>query len=236
MTEQQPFQVVRRYTGFDLRRYPSHAVAQVTVTSSFDRAGSIAFRSLFGYITGQNRSRSSVAMTAPVVQSAAPSHKVASEKVAMTAPVLQQPNDDGDHVVAFVLPAALTVDTAPIPTNPDVELRTVPGSLTAAKAYSGRWSRSSYQRQCSELLDAVATEGLRPIGAPRFARYDPPFKPWFLRHNEVLVDTQEIDTQEIDTEEIDTEEIDTEEIDTEEIDTEEVGTGEVVREESSTSN
>ncbi len=189
MTEQQPFEVVRRYPGFDLRRYPAHLVAQVTVTSSFDRAGNIAFRSLFGYITGQNRSRSSVAMTAPVVQSVA-----GSEKVAMTAPVVQRAKGDGDYVIAFVLPAAMTADTAPAPTNPDVEICTIPTSLTAAKEYGGRWSQASYERHCAELLDAVATAGLRPVGAPRFARFDPPFKPWFLRRNEVLVDVEEAST------------------------------------------
>ena len=31
MTEEQPFEVVRRYDGFALRRYPSHVVAEVTV-------------------------------------------------------------------------------------------------------------------------------------------------------------------------------------------------------------
>ncbi|HEX9230079.1 MAG TPA: heme-binding protein, partial [Arthrobacter sp.] len=29
------------------------------------------------------------------------------------------------------------------------------------------------------------------VGPPRFARFDPPFKPWFLRRNEVLQDVQE---------------------------------------------
>jgi hypothetical protein len=189
MTEQQPFEVVRRYPGFELRRYPAHVVAQMTVTSSFDRAGNIAFRSLFGYITGQNRSQSSIAMTAPVVQSVA-----TSEKVAMTAPVVQRATGDGEYVIAFVLPAAMTADTAPIPTNPDVEICTIPTSLAAAKEYSGRWSQSSYQRHCADLLDAIAAAGLRPVGAPRFARFDPPFKPWFLRRNEVLVDVQETST------------------------------------------
>ena len=202
MTEQQPFELVRHCPGFDLRQYPAHAVAQVTVSSSFDRAGNLAFGKLFGYITGQNRSQSSVAMTAPVVQSTPASEKDESQKVAMTAPVVQRTAENGDYVIAFVLPAAMTADTAPVPTNPDVTIRTVPASLAAAKAYSGRWSQSSYERHCSELLDAVAAAGLRPIGTPRFARYDPPFKPWFLRRNEVLVDLQEVDTQEIDTQEV----------------------------------
>jgi hypothetical protein len=189
MTEQQPFEVVRRYPGFDLRRYPAHVVAQMTVTSSFDRAGNAAFRSLFGYITGQNRSRSSIAMTAPVVQSVAQ-----SEKIAMTAPVVQRDRGNGCYVIAFVLPAAMTADTAPEPTNPDVEICSTPASLTAAKEFSGRWSQSSYERQRAELLGDVAAAGLRTVGSPRFARFDPPFKPWFLRRNEVLVDVQEVST------------------------------------------
>ena len=55
MTEEQPFEVVRRYDGFALRRYPSHVVAEVTVELPFEEAGNTAFRYLFGYITGQNR-------------------------------------------------------------------------------------------------------------------------------------------------------------------------------------
>jgi hypothetical protein len=34
---------------------------------------------------------------------------------------------------------------------------------------------------------------LTPIGVPRFARFDPPYTPWFLRRNEVLVDIVEND-------------------------------------------
>lgn len=83
MTEEQPFEVVRSYDGFELRRYPSHVVAEVNVEQSFEKAGNTAFRYLFNYISGENRSRTEVAMTAPVVQSDG-----ASQKVAMTAPVV----------------------------------------------------------------------------------------------------------------------------------------------------
>ena len=29
--------------------------------------------------------------------------------------------------------------------------------------------------------------GTSRVGAPRFARFDPPWRPWFLRHNEVVL-------------------------------------------------
>ncbi|MDN5804214.1 MAG: heme-binding protein, partial [Microlunatus sp.] len=133
MTEQQPYEVVQSYPTFELRNYPQHVVAEVSVHGSFTDAGNRAFRSLFGYITGQNESAQSVAMTAPVVQETA-----RSEKVAMTAPVVQTETASGDYVIAFVLPASLTVETAPVPTNPQVRVREVPARLAAAVRYSGR--------------------------------------------------------------------------------------------------
>ena len=186
VTEEQPYQVLRRYGEFELRRYPSHLVAEVTLRSSFQRAGNIAFGSLFGYLNGQNRAGRSVAMTAPVVQSAG-----GAENEAMTAPVAQRGTEEGGYTVAFVLPASMTAETAPEPTDPEVTIRTVPPTLAAAAGYSGRWSQASYERHCTRLLEAIEAEGLRAVGTPRFARFDPPFKPWFLRRNEVVVDVAE---------------------------------------------
>jgi len=121
VTEQQRYEVVERYSEFELRRYPSHVVAEVRVRGSFESAGTRAFRALFGYISGQNESARSVAMTAPVVQEAA-----GSERIAMTAPVVQTRTAEGEYLIAFVLPATLTAETAPVPTNPEVRIRAVP--------------------------------------------------------------------------------------------------------------
>ena len=184
MTEQQPYDVVRTTHDFELRRYPEHVVAETVVTGvSCEDAGSRAFRYLFGYITGENTARQSIEMTAPVVQST-------SERIAMTAPVVQEKQDDG-FVVAFVLPAAMTEATAPVPARREVALRTVPERLVAVSRFSGRWTRASWESHREELLAAVAAEGLTTAGEPRFARFDPPYTPWFLRRNEVLVDVVE---------------------------------------------
>jgi len=183
VTEQQPYEVIEQRDGFELRRYPPHLVAEVELDGSFEDAGNGAFRRLFAYITGQNEAQRSVAMTAPVVQ-----EPTIREKVAMTAPVVQTEGAGGGYVVAFVLPASMTLETAPVPTNPDVRLRAVPERVAAAMAYSGRWTRSAYERRLAELQDAVLAAGFVPVGPPRFARFDPPFKPWFLRRNEVVQD------------------------------------------------
>ncbi|MET4589752.1 heme-binding protein [Arthrobacter sp. 754] len=191
MTEQQPYELVRSYPHFELRRYPAHVVAEVHVNATFDRAGNAAFRHLFNYISGSNTARQKLAMTAPVVQEAAQ-----SRKLAMTAPVIQSgplAGSDGpaDFVVAFVLPAGLTAETAPAPINPDVKIRDVPGSLAAAVRFSGTGSEKAFARHNTGLQVALTLAGLTAVGPPRFARFDPPFKPWFLRHNEVVQDVQE---------------------------------------------
>lgn len=191
MTEQQPYDVLKDYDDFQLRRYPAHLLAEVTTEGSFEDAGTRAFRSLFAYISGDNRSRRKVAMTAPVVQADA------SAKISMTAPVVQQVSpavrgSTGSEVyrVAFVLPADLTADTAPQPTDPRVRLRTVPERLVAAIRFRGAWSESNFTRHRDRLTAALIAAELTATGTPRFARFDPPFMPAFLRHNEILLDLE----------------------------------------------
>ena len=192
MTEQQAYEVVEQYPTFELRRYPVYAVAEVHVAGSFEEAGNRAFRALFRYISGENRSSGSIAMTAPVIQ-----ERTGPEKVAMTAPVVQTPTEEGeegDFAVAFVLPATVTAATAPVPTDPQVRIREVPERLAAAVRYSGRWRESSYRHHLTTLEAGLAAAGLLPVGAPRFARFNPPFTPWFLRRNEVVQDVRWPDT------------------------------------------
>lgn len=183
MTEEQPYEVVERYEGFELRRYPAHLVAEVRVRGPMAGAGNRAFRALFGYISGKNTTQESIAMTAPVLQQADE-----GDKIAMTAPVVQTESTEGEQVVAFVLPSSMNEDTAPVPSDPEVTLRTVPERQSAAIRYTGRWSESGYRRHLVQLEAALSAAGLRPVGPPRWARFDPPFKPWFLRRNEVLQD------------------------------------------------
>ena len=181
MTERQGYDVLTRFPGFELRRYPEHLVAEVEVDSSFSDAGNQAFGLLVAFISGRNSTRGKVAMTAPVLQ------EQASTRIAMTSPVIQEGGGQpGRQVVAFVMPAEFTVDTLPTPSDPRIRVREVPAQLAAARAFTGRWSEQIYQEQLAQLHGAVSQAGLEMTGQPRFARFDPPWTPWFLRHNEVV--------------------------------------------------
>ena len=184
MTQRQHFEVLQQFPGFELRHYPTHVVAEVEVDSSFTEAGNRAFGVLAAFISGRNSARGKVAMTAPVIQ------EQASSRITMTSPVIQGSGDGpGRHVVAFVMPAEFTLETLPKPSDPRVQIRQVPSEVAAAKAFSGRWSEGIYQEHLAELRDAVQHAGLAIKGPPRFARFDPPWTPWFLRHNEVVLPT-----------------------------------------------
>lgn len=165
MTQQQPYEVLERYPGFELRRYPEHLVAETDVTGPFGVAGNLAFPRLARYIGGHNRTSRKVAMTAPVVQ--------------------EQDPRSGVFVVGFVMPTDLA--DAPAPLDSSVRTRRVPAQTAAALTFSGRWTRSAYDARTEELLGLLAREGLTVTGRPRYARFDPPWTPWFLRRNEVVI-------------------------------------------------
>jgi effector-binding domain-containing protein len=165
MTDQQHYDVLAQYPGFELRRYPEHVVAETRVKGSFESVGNKAFMRLVRYISGRNRESRRVAMTAPVVQEA----------------------ERGRYVVSFVMPAAFSLESAPEPTDRDVRLRTVPAQTAAVLRFSGRWSEGRYEAHAERLLEAVDAAGLHLAGPLRFARFDPPWTPWFLRRNEVVV-------------------------------------------------
>jgi hypothetical protein len=47
--------------------------------------------------------------------------------------------------------------------------------------------RVGYEKNKALLEEYIRSRGLTKAGAAVWARYDPPFMPWFLRRNEVLI-------------------------------------------------
>jgi hypothetical protein len=177
--EEPGFKVLEKDGSFELREYSPYVVAETRVEAGFDDAGGVAFQRLFRYISGNNVAQQKIAMTAPVSQSR-------GEKIAMTAPV-SQVADGRAFVVAFTLPSTYSLATAPKPLDPTVQIREQPGQLVASWRYSGRWTESNYRENEALLREQIEARGLTARGEPVLARYNPPFTPWFMRRNEVLI-------------------------------------------------
>ena len=184
-SEEADYTLVLKEGDFEVRTYAPQVLAETLVKGGFGNVGNKAFMRLFKYITGNNTSQQKIAMTSPVTQSAK-DQAAESEKIAMTSPVTQHQVKDS-WAISFTMPATATLETLPIPNDPKVTLRQVPERHLAVIRYSGLWTEKGYLENKAKLENWLKEKGYTVIGEPVWARYDPPFKPWFLRRNEVLL-------------------------------------------------
>ena len=105
--QQAPYQLLERDGMFEIRYYEPLILA---ISPETDLSGSSGFGRLFNFISGDNRDR---------------------RKIAMTAPVL---NDLGQQqlTIAFVMPHEYQAGTVPQPKDPAVRIREVPARKVAA--------------------------------------------------------------------------------------------------------
>ncbi len=179
-TEEAPYKVIKTDDIFELREYPPQILAETLVDGDLEGAGSTAFNLLFRYISGDNRSRKKIPMTAPVSQ------EQKGEKISMTAPVSQQRVQE-KWAVSFMMPADYTLENLPVPDDPRVTLRQVPARRVASVRYSGFWSEEKYLHNKAKLEAWIRENKFVVVGEPVWARYNPPFTPWFMRRNEILI-------------------------------------------------
>ena len=178
--EKAKYTVLEKEDGFEIRQYDPQIVAETFVEGDLENAGNEGFRRLYAYISGENTKKQSISMTAPVSQ------ETGSKKIAMTAPVNQEKKDNRWRIT-FLMPAEYTLETLPEPNDTRVRLTEESGRLMAAVKYSGTWSEEGYEENRALLEEYIQKRGFTKTGEPVWARYDPPFMPWFLRRNEVLI-------------------------------------------------
>jgi len=169
MVEQAKYEVLKKIGNMEIRRYPRLVIAKV------DGYGDGGFSLLFRFITGNNRQKSDIAMTAPVV----------SEQIAMTAPVLSETGS-----IAFIMPEGFTLETTPEPLDDHVKIVEIPERVVATLRFSGRWSTSLFKKKFEELQAEIKNAGLKLNGQVFSMRYNGPYTPWFLRRNEVAVEVK----------------------------------------------
>lgn len=104
----------------------------------------------------------------------------------MTKPVRQTADETG-WLVSFVIPKAVVRSGIPEPTDPSVSILEVPAGRYAVIRFRGFWSEERQREKFNELQNHLAGLGLRSVGAPISAVYNPPFTPPPLRRNEVMV-------------------------------------------------
>ena len=178
--EQPKYTVAESYGEIEIRDYAPMIVAETEVTGTRELAIREGFRTIADYIFGNNTTSRQIKMTAPVTQEA-------SEPIAMTAPVTQQ--GDGDTWrVRFVMPSKHTMESLPVPENPAVKIKQMPGRRFAAIRFSGLPNNGKLRKQTARLEKLILEKKLSAISVPSYAFYNPPWTLPFLRRNEVLIE------------------------------------------------
>jgi len=177
VTESLQYTVENHIGNVEIRRYPTIVLA--TVSGLSDNA---AFRVLFRYITGNNRTRTDVAMTVPVI-----SNGPTSEELAMTRPVVSD-----DTTFSFAMPSLYSISTIPEPLDDRVKMVEIKSRRMAVLRFSGRAGTESAKKREEELLQTLKENGIRIKGTPVLMRYNGPGTPGFLRHNEVAVEIEDL--------------------------------------------
>lgn len=159
--ESPEYKVVSAEGSYEVRDYPALTLVSTPMQK---RGESGSFMRLFGFISGSN-SR--------------------SEKISMTTPVLMSGENSG--TMSFIVPKEVAAKGTPAPASAEVSLSSVPTARYAAYRYSG-WVNSTREKAAArKLLDWAFSRHLETEGTPIFAYYNPPWTPWFMRRNEVLV-------------------------------------------------
>jgi len=155
------YRVISSAGAFEIRDYPSLTL----VSTPMNRRGEDgSFMKLFRFISGKNDR---------------------AEKISMTTPVLMTGTESG--TMSFVVPKAVAQRGAPLPSNPDVTVNTMPAATYAAYRFSGSGKPAQSEAAAKKLLAWTSSKNLHVMGTPVFAYYNPPWTPGFLRRNEVLV-------------------------------------------------
>ena len=182
--EKPHYKLIETYKKIELREYDPYITAQVSVSAKNHReAVSQGFGALADFIFGNNTTAEKISMTAPVAA------QEKSEKIAMTAPVTVTGEDI--FTVAFSMPNRYTMDTLPKPNNERIQIIQNPKRMMAAIQFSGVFQQSNFDKHIQILRDWIEKSSLTEAGSPIVAGYNPPIVPWFLKHNEILIEVED---------------------------------------------
>jgi hypothetical protein len=129
-----------------------------TWISTVGTTDNASFSVLASYIFGNNKEGQNVAMTAPVIT---------------------------DGTMSFILPSALSEESAPTPNGQPIQFTTVAPRQVATLKFSWLTNPERVEKKTAELLAALSERGIRPQGDPFLMRYNDPWTPPFMRRNEI---------------------------------------------------
>ena len=169
--EQPIYKVILEQDKFSIRDYSEVIVVETEVVASRRNATSEAFRKLFRYISGNNEANMEISMTSPVAQT-----------------LTNQDGEIGENwAVRFFLPRSLSEENIPQPSETGVTVVKLKAQKYGSVSFKGTQNDKKVSENLAKLESFIAENDYEVSGPPVYAFYDPPFIPWFLRDNEILL-------------------------------------------------
>lgn len=184
-----PYNIVQstENSAIEIRHYEQMILVSAPMVENGDENRNSAFRSLFRYISGDNVNQSEIAMTAPVFMDPKIEEKPSGTQIPMTAPVFMDNKNDKGAVMSFVMPDSFTLETTPIPTDPNVTIEEIKDYKVAAITFNGRLSEDNINTHKEILTQWIKKNGYTQTGSYKTAGYNPPFTLPAFRRNEILI-------------------------------------------------
>jgi hypothetical protein len=178
------FTLLQKDGKFEIRKYEGYISASVEVEADYNHALGEGFGILADYIFGNNRAKTSIAMTAPVTGQA-----VKNQKIEMTAPVTAKQAGDGKkHEISFTMPAKYTLDNLPEPVNTAISVYKVEPYKAAVLKFSGYMNEKNTVKKIQELQMWLKANKLEAKSGFVSAQYNPPWILGPFRRNEIIAE------------------------------------------------
>jgi hypothetical protein len=178
--QEQPFTVLERRDGYDVREYSEGLYAQVGTTGSWADAHTRGAALLSAYIGGANTTQESVA------QMRSADAKPEGTGIAGAAPMLTA-RKSGVWLISYALPLEWTLVTLPRPSDPRVRIVQEPARTVAVLSFPGTMSQEDAVVREQYLRDLLARDGAVVLGTATIGQYYTSSTPSFLRRNEIII-------------------------------------------------
>ncbi|MCF7925785.1 MAG: heme-binding protein [Candidatus Izimaplasma sp.] len=156
-----PYQRLKKEGKIEIRKYNDFLLASTkTKPNKHQDSG---FSNVFDYISKNNDKK---------------------EKISMTTPVVTYQEED-KLITGFYVPRKYDKSTVPKPTNNDVVVEDMKEALYAVIRFRGKWTEENYQKYDHILKEYITLHNYEIQSSRLLFRYQPPFIPSFLRHNEI---------------------------------------------------
>jgi len=163
-TEQQKYEVVEEFDGFEIRYYPEAVLASVFIPGDYRNSSGQGFRILAGYIFGGNHEKQNIAMTAPV----------------------HMKEDNKGFYMSFVMPSQYDINSLPIPDNSEISIEKSVPAYTAAIRFGGYANDEKIEAHKALLAKHLKEHGIEFTEPFVYLGYNPPYQT-VNRRNEVAV-------------------------------------------------